>query len=57
MDTLTFGGSILYRHLTFSEAKKSTYHGGQFGEGVGGVGDEYVYRGIFSFLVLLVNFS
>jgi flap endonuclease-1 len=23
MDTLTFGGSILYRHLTFSEAKKA----------------------------------
>ena len=23
MDTLTFGGSVLYRHLTFSEAKKA----------------------------------
>ena len=23
MDTLTFGGSILYRHLTFSEAKEA----------------------------------
>lgn len=23
MDTLTFGGSVLYRHLTFSDAKKA----------------------------------
>jgi len=56
MDTLTFGGSILYRHLTFSEAKKAPIMEVNLERALEALEMNMSTVGFFSFFVLLVNF-
>lgn len=59
MDTLTFGGSVLYRHLTFSEAKKAPIVEVNLEKALEGLEMDmgkvrFVFSYVFLFLLLLL---